>query len=992
MPASIARLLKVAAIIMGATFSNALFAQLEPQIYELNIAAQRTDKALIQLGQATQTSVIFDFDIVSRHQSPALKGLYSLEAAAEVLVQNTPLSFEKNDGYIVVKATNPTLGTNEFARLPHTPNKDNVEEEIITIGYFNSVQRSLRAKRQAGSIIDIVVSEDLGKYPDQNVAEALQRVTGISIDRNGGEGQLVTVRGFGPEFNTVLYNGRVLATENEGREFSFDVLASELISGARAYKSYNATLPSGGIGSTIDLVSTKPLDFEGIRSGFFIKSTFDSLADTLSPHYSGLVSYSNDQFGTLISLNHEQRDYLFHSAVTEGWLIRDLSYVADKNGTGNYSMARIPRNLDFRIDTGTRTRTSGTISTQLRPNNNLLFTADALYAEFNVKSNITSSANWTHDYGETIASATLDDNNTLLSYSYKENLALAGDFVQLTRNRPTQTMLLGMNTLWHVNTWLTTNIDLSYSSARNDNGGNDEFVVAGVPNANPSYAYHQGENYPSIVHSRQSSVGDLRSHAIYFEGDDSRDTVKQLKIDFIQSSNLELIDEFEYGIFTSTRTKQKSNFKSPSGGEFSGYQFDLPDNLFSTLDASDFLEGNAPVTWFTFDTTEYVNYLWSDSHIQTAIKDTAHPLADTIDEAKAYGGSTALYKPVDSWKIKERPLEAYVQLNLSNEFRGMPWTANIGLRHSQTHITASGFQQDAIDIVHDETDPTNLNLIISDPIPVIAKNRYDHLLPALNVKLNLTEDKILRLALSRTITRPSLNRLRPTLGDYNLRVGATQASRGNPKLSAYEALNADLSWSWYYGKKHHVGINLFYKDVDNFISETTQVESLLNHEEGNFVVSIPQNAESAALAGLELSLLHTFNNGFGLQANYTSVEGIGEKSTGEDQLDFTLEGMSDTYNIIAFYERGHFHSRLAYNFRDDFLRAAISTQSQPETVEAFGQLDVSAAWQFHPNLELVFEGINITHSKLRTYSVFRERLLEYEDTGIRYSVGIRGRF
>jgi iron complex outermembrane receptor protein len=182
-------------------------------------------------------------------------------------------------------------------------------EEVVVTGIFQSVKTSMEKKRNSDVIADGIASEDLGKFPDQNVAESLQRITGVSIDRDGGEGRSVTVRGFGPEFNAVLYNGRALATEGEGRDFSFDILAADIISGADAYKTNTASILAGGIGATINLSTAKPMDQGGLRTAFTVKGTQDTLADATNPAVSGVVSWSDEVWGVLVSANHQERDY-----------------------------------------------------------------------------------------------------------------------------------------------------------------------------------------------------------------------------------------------------------------------------------------------------------------------------------------------------------------------------------------------------------------------------------------------------------------------------------------------------------------------------------------------------------------------------------------------------------------------------------------------------------------------------------------------------------
>lgn len=156
--------------------------------------------------------------------------------------------------------------------------------EVIAVKGIRSSMRSSMIDKQTATVVsDGIRAEDLGKFPDLNVAESLQRITGVSIDRSGGEGQAVTIRGFGPQFNTVLVNGRQFATDTDGREFNFDVLAAEQITGADVFKSTTATLQEGGIGGTINVTTARPFDFTGFQAVGSVKAMYESLSEKTSP-------------------------------------------------------------------------------------------------------------------------------------------------------------------------------------------------------------------------------------------------------------------------------------------------------------------------------------------------------------------------------------------------------------------------------------------------------------------------------------------------------------------------------------------------------------------------------------------------------------------------------------------------------------------------------------------------------------------------------------
>jgi iron complex outermembrane receptor protein len=204
----------------------------------------------------------------------------------------------------------PTWAVAQDAPPASAPNGDAVEEVVVT-GIRASQQQSIDIKRQAVGVVDSIASEDLGKLPDQNVAESLQRIAGVTIERNRGEGRYVSVRGFGPKFNAVTVNGRTLATDNNGREFSFDVLPSEIISGADVYKSPQANINGASIGATIDVRTLRPLEQRKPFSfAGSVGSTWAELRDTNNPEASGVVSWRNEErtLGAALSVSYSETE------------------------------------------------------------------------------------------------------------------------------------------------------------------------------------------------------------------------------------------------------------------------------------------------------------------------------------------------------------------------------------------------------------------------------------------------------------------------------------------------------------------------------------------------------------------------------------------------------------------------------------------------------------------------------------------------------------
>src|SRR5210317_1418929 len=219
------------------------------------------------------------------------------------------------------------VGTAFAAPSVSVAQEEEVIEEIITTGIRSSLNRAMDIKRSETGVVDAISAEDIGKFPDANLAESLQRITGVSIDRQRGEGSQVTVRGFGPEYNLVTINGRQMPTHNGiNRSFNFADLASEAVAGVQVYKTGQANVPSGGVGSTINISTPKPLEGDPTLSlaGRVVADTSTRTGDSVTPEISGIYlgRFLDDKFGIAITGSHQTRNNGVNSAVSSGWYTR----------------------------------------------------------------------------------------------------------------------------------------------------------------------------------------------------------------------------------------------------------------------------------------------------------------------------------------------------------------------------------------------------------------------------------------------------------------------------------------------------------------------------------------------------------------------------------------------------------------------------------------------------------------------------------------------
>jgi len=370
----------------------------------------------------------------------------------------------------------------------------NFEDEVIATGIRASLNRGLDVKRNEDSIVDAISAEELGKFPDTNVAESLQRITGVAITRSrGGEGQFVTVRGLGQEFNILTYKGRELATENEGREFSFDVIPSELINAAQVFKSPTASQTDGSIGGLVNIETASALSNPGFHGAGQIATQYEGLADDFGIKASGVLSntFANDTIGVIGSISYQQRDFRTDTAESI-----NIDQSTDFNGDGiNDRLNSFNGNINFEE----RERIGATLQLEYEPNDSSSFTIDGLYTSFESPSNSDSFSAFTQP--PNVVNAVVDANNDVVSQETNfgangtaNNFGVAFtnifDFVARRAEADTDTFQIGGNYKQTWNDNLSTELDASFSRAdgiRDNIGGNNgtgSFFVVGFPGLN----------------------------------------------------------------------------------------------------------------------------------------------------------------------------------------------------------------------------------------------------------------------------------------------------------------------------------------------------------------------------------------------------------------------------------------------------------------------------------------------------------------------------
>lgn len=897
-------------------------------------------------------------------------------------------------------------------------------DAIVVTGIRGSLLQAINIKRESNSIVDAVSSEALGKFPDSNVAESLQRIPGVSIDRQGGEGRFVTVRGFGPEFNTVLVNGRTFASDNEGRSFSFDLLAAELITGAQVYKSSQARLQDGGVGATLNVNTARPFDLNGFKLIASAKGLYETNNDDVSPQLFGLVSntFADDKVGVTLSLSYQKRQ-------TRRPFIEDRGYLPGSTA-GNpaaplFTNVFAPRNQDNGVETQDRSRFGAYLALQFRPVESLTLTFDGLYNRFDVDSDVRSLGSWFEP--SEYSAATIDDNRTVTSLTTNGN----GDLIVTSANRDTRTYAGGFNAEWKANDNVTLSYDTSWSRARDLSGGADVFTVIGIP-ATYDFVQASGDGFPSVLNYRgrgvTAGIPDIltnpnigRAHYVQRQGNNTSERVLEHKFDTEFKSDGGMLDAFRIGVIYTNRRKSLEAVESDPRINclYCGYASLVPASLLQPFNLGSFLSGggSVPTQFQTYDPEAYLAYLASPAGTTAQDLAAGNPVGTSAAVVAATNGYTPIVLP-RSYNVTERTYAGYLEADFKGTLGSVPVFANIGARYIFTELFSAGRSQILTDLLPVAGDPTIFNAVFAPggALDVRDTNSYAYFLPNINIKVDPIENFSIRFGASRTLTRPQVSLLAPSTTFTTFRPASLDGVGGNPDLKPYLSDNFDLSFEWYPTRSISFAIAPYFKRISNFIQQTREAEeftianagnlaingvTITGANEASFLIRRPRNTEDANVRGIEISGNIGFDGffdgwlgGFGVNGNATFVNTNATYDPNSTTNIFALEGLGDTWNITGYYEYDKISMRVAFNQRGRFLENLVTPGQGGDPVfrRKFGQLDIRGSYQVLEYLQVFFEGTNVTNAQNVQTGRFDNQVLRISKTGSRYALGLRADF
>ncbi|RYE04344.1 MAG: TonB-dependent receptor [Sphingomonadales bacterium] len=912
-----------------------------------------------------------------------------------------------------------------------TPQDGNVQEDpgIVVTGFRQSLGAAIEVKRNSVSAVDAIVAEDIAKFPDQNLAESLQRIPGVSIQRDAGEGRAITVRGLGAQFTRVRLNGlETVATSTDGasanrdRAFDFNVFASELFNSLVVHKTAEPSLDEGSLGAVVDLNTGNPL---GGKYGFTavanIQGSYNDLSKRVGPRVAGLLSWKSEDgtFGVAVSGAFQKTNNLelgnntvrwaqarFDSVNgTPCWYTTAAGGTPVQNSGGVYRASaacdqaalafhpRIPRYGEVRHD---RERLGLTGSVQWAPTDATKVSIDGLFSRFKE----TREEKW----GE------------VLLRSNERSI----DLVNFTVDSKTNTMLTGtLNDAWVRTEHYLRKSDTTF------------YQVGG------SWDQELGDKFRfTLMGGVSKSDADIPVETTFvFDDRDAQNfsfdytNMWSPKIAFgtsvTQESNFQLAEvrDRPSNVTNRFRTAQlrtewdvADGFTLKAGAMYRRFQFD---SIAFTRDAVVCGNGGLDVVLRSitcspssaFGPAAIYGFPATGLSESFTLGDAGQPAGNTntwlvpnIAKSAAYTGlynRTAALDAGNNRSVTEEVKGGYLQFDAKGEVFGLDYAFNGGVRYARTDQTSSG---------------------LSSGILVTVKRDYEDWLPSMNLALYPSENFIIRGAIGKVITRPTLGNLTPggSVDGFNYRV-----TFGNPFLDPFRATAYDLALEWYFAPQSIASVAVFKKDIESFPVSAVRSgtfastglplsvlppssPAFINPEGQIWSITGNVNGAGAKLKGIELSLqapftfLPGFLKNFGGIVNATFVDSSAVYTVAGPSIApgganiaatrrSTLFGLSKTaFNGTLYYEDSRFSARISASYRGPYVDANSGTGNVFEGYNKAVNVDASVRYKIMENLEISVEGVNLTDDYRSRYTdLDANRNYEYNHFGRTILFGAR---
>ncbi|HEU4959433.1 MAG TPA: TonB-dependent receptor [Sphingomonas sp.] len=904
--------------------------------------------------------------------------------------------------------------------------------DIVVTGFRSSLAKALDQKQQAAGSIDTILAEDIGKFPDLNLSEAIQRVPGVALARDAGEGRQISVRGLGAQFTRVRINGmEAIATAggsdasggaNRGRGFDFNVFAADLFNQITVRKTADAVTEEGSLGATVDLRTARPFDYNGFTLSASAQGSYNDQAKDVRPRAAFLISdtFADNKIGVLFSAAYTERKVLEEGYSTVRWASNDAGVSPGFNsvlGTqcldaswvaidpvpaacaeANAALhPRFPR-YDYYIENQKRLGLTGSI--QFRPTDSTLVSIDGLYADFKgnreeryLEANGFSVAGpcKSNTVGKNCGVAETD----VLSETIKNGALIAGTFDNVdlrVENRydtlDTKFKQLTGDITQKIGDNFTIDLFGGHSQSHFNNPIQDTVTFDQYNIDGYSYDYTD------------------QTHPVFGFGttdltDSSGWVLSQLRLRAATVKNT--YDTAQLNL----TWKVNDEFNVLAGASWKKYSFATTD-LRRSNGTSSSQDTNLACCKLPGDTLDKFGRIYT-------LGGTSFFGPDFFAANKYFGltdptarGGTFKLGPEPGLTgnngVTERDKSAYVEFDFNKDFGGFVFRGNTGVRYVQTHQRTNAFVFDAAS---------------DDVLPSVATRTYDDWLPSMNLVFQPTDKFLVRAAAARVMARPDLGSL-PPFANVSVSGANRSVSAGNPNLDPYRATTFDLSFEWYYQRGALLSLALFQKNIDSFVQTIRSSGTFSSNPFGlpvslalaacgsdptcspdsnNWTFSVPQNTPGGKLKGLEvnfqqpLRFLPGILSNLGVLLNYTHVESKIKylDKDGNIAAIADLTGLSrNSANATLYYEDKKFSARVSAAYRDKYLADPIGTQgTDSQGTNSTFNVDASLQYTINDHFKVTAEGINLTNEAQFQYVDSANLQYVYHKTGREYLLGIR---
>jgi iron complex outermembrane recepter protein len=856
-------------------------------------------------------------------------------------------------------------------------------EEVVVTGIRASLRESLETKREAVGVVDALTAEDVGKFPDKNLAEALQRVPGIVVNREFGEGERVNLRGTGSNLTRTLLNGHALATAdwfildqlNSTRSFNYLMLPAEVIGKVEVFKSPQADFEEGGIGGTINVGTRNPLDMKPMTTYLSAQGAYTELSDEFDPQLSGLFSWRDEDstLGFMLAALYQERNIRRDGVEVLGY--------EDIDPSANTLL--FPSLIGSALFQQERIRSGGNFGLQFRPNDVLDINVTGLYSKFEADNTNQNYIAWgTRALSGEAEQPACPPTGSLTNRVIQDNTVVAGrvsssnggtcgfgvvyDAIKRFATAETRNIDFDMNV--KPTEGLTLHFKVGYTDAEGNTDA-QPFVEFGAPGV---FEYDLRGAAPSVRYLPNTS-GNLTDPTDPSDLPLIFSSLHQILNDDEETYlYADALQELEFGPVKSVKVGAKLTdhqrdlvFNATTYGGFHVPLNMTPGSVFAGgLTPGDFLNGvggNPLDRYWSPDFNKVEDILFAN-----------------------LSRTSRVFYPAQSFAVGEEAWAGYAMANME----GDQWRGNVGVRYVRTEQTSEGAE-------------VRSDGAISNPFgnynAIKIERTYDDVLPSLNFAYDLTDQWVLRFAAAKVMARPDFTDVAPR---SSLNIGALTGSSGNPNLDPYRANQADISVEWYRDSDSVIAAALYYKDIKSFITDRPVVQSV-TVQTGTpaasctpaggtdlyncpFTINQRSNGGGGKIQGVELSVTQPIWGGFGINGNYTYSDA--EADSGDP-----IPGNSeDTFNLAAYYENQLLSARLSYTYRSEFfVTFDRSTQLNQKALES---VDASLVINVLDNVALTLDGINLTNEKIEQYATVESRPRAIYENGRIFYAGVRLKF